>query len=137
MVTFSIVYRIGSVGVFDEPMTVQIPVNGGIDPNALEIYYFSESEEHRGWYRGEEVIGWMAPGSLGVVEEDGQIFVQLEVNHSGVVQLGKRASVNVGSVVSIDLRSLVSQGVLLLVLLLGFGVMHVVFGTKRRVKGEG
>jgi len=45
------VYRIGPSRVFDEPQTIQIPVPEGMDANSLEIYYFSESQLHYGWYR--------------------------------------------------------------------------------------
>ena len=81
------VYRIGPAGVFDVPAPVWIPVPAGADVDALEVCYFSEAEEHRGWYRAGNVIGWMVPGSRRTVVEDGQTYIEIEVNHSGVVQL--------------------------------------------------
>ena len=83
------VYRIGPAGVFDAPAPVWIPVPQGADTDALEVCYFSEAEEHRGWYRAENVIGWMVPGSRRTVVEDGQTYIEIEVNHSGVVQLAR------------------------------------------------
>lgn len=88
-------YRIGPEGVFDQPVPFWIPVPEGADPNTLEIYYFSEAQEHRGWYRGENVLGWMTPDSRAVVEEDGQLFIEIQVNHSGIVQLADARSVKV------------------------------------------
>ncbi len=80
-------YRIGPDGVFDEAISVRIPIPAEADPNAFGIYYFSESKEHRGWYRGENVIGWIVPESRRTVEENGEVFIEIQVNHSGVVQL--------------------------------------------------
>ncbi len=97
------VYLMGPVGVFDEAVVVQVPVPEGIDPAELGVYYFSESALHRGWYPAERVSGWMLPGSLGVVEEEGQTYLRLEVNHSGVIQLGRSIPVNVGSALSFDM----------------------------------
>ncbi len=88
-------YRIGPNGVFGQPVSFWIPVPEGADPDALEIYYFSETEEHRGWYPAENVIGWMAPDSRAVVEEDGQFFIEILVNHSGIVQLADAQSAKV------------------------------------------
>jgi len=95
-------YRIGPVGVFMEPVTVQIPVPRGSNVEELDIYYFSESPEHEGWYLGENVIGWMVPESRVTVEEDGQTYIQIEVNHSGVLQLGRAIKVELGSVATLD-----------------------------------
>ena len=64
----------------------------------LDIYYYSESPEHEGWYRGERVIGWLVPDSMEVVEEDGQVYFEFEVNHSGVMQLGRDVSAKLGAV---------------------------------------
>jgi hypothetical protein len=97
------VYRLGPPGVFMEAVVVQIPVPAGMDPAELGVWYFSESARHCGWYPGDRVQGWIAPESLGVVEEDGELYVQFEVNHSGVMQLGRRIPVNVGGVVSFDI----------------------------------
>ncbi|MEA3365163.1 MAG: chitobiase/beta-hexosaminidase C-terminal domain-containing protein [Candidatus Hydrogenedentes bacterium] len=103
-------YRIGPDGVFDQPIPFWIPLPEGADVNALEIYYFSEAEEHRGWYLGENVIGWMVPDSRTVVEQDGQYFLEIQVNHSGIVQLADAQTVKVRADVSMFLGFAVLLG---------------------------
>jgi len=93
------VYRIGPVGVFDQPATVQIPLQDGVDPEAAAIYYFSESGAHPGWYPAENVVGWIAPGSRRTAVEDGQTYLEIQVNHSGVLQLGSPAQARAVSTV--------------------------------------
>ncbi len=68
--------------------------------------------------------GWMAPDGMGVVEEAGQAYVQFEVNHSGVVQLGRRIPVQVGGVVAFDVGAEGSrrQWVLFCAVVLALGV---------------
>jgi len=87
------VYRIGPSRVFDEPQTIQIPVPEGMDANSLEIYYFSESQLHYGWYRGENVVGWLVPGSRHTVVEDDVQYIEIQINHAGLLQLGKPGEV--------------------------------------------
>jgi len=87
----SSVYRIVPAGVFAEPLTIQIPVSPGQDPDSLAIYYFSEAASHTGWYVGENVVGWLVPGSRQTIEADGETYIEVQVNHSGVLQLGKSA----------------------------------------------
>ncbi|MFP4174095.1 MAG: PASTA domain-containing protein [Candidatus Hydrogenedentota bacterium] len=89
------VYRISPAKVFEEPQTVRLPVDG--DPADLDIYYYSESPEHEGWYRGERVIGWLVSDSVRTVDEDGAAYLEFEVNHSGVMQLGRDVSAKLGS----------------------------------------
>lgn len=103
-------YRIGPDGVFDQPVPFWIPLPDGADVNALDIYYFSEAEEHRGWYLGENVIGWMVPDSRTVVEQDGQYFLEIQVNHSGIVQLADAQTVKVQADVGIFLGFAVILG---------------------------
>ena len=59
-------YRIAPGEVFDEPMLVRLPVAD--DPSDLDIYYYSESPDQEGWYRGEQVIGWLVSDSVETVE---------------------------------------------------------------------
>ncbi|NIA13909.1 MAG: hypothetical protein GWP08_07500 [Nitrospiraceae bacterium] len=96
------VYRIGPAGVFDEPLVVQIPVPGGVPADRLGVYYFSESLQHYGWHRGDAVSGWLVPGSLRTVYVNGQRCVEIEVNHSGIVQLGQNVEVQLGGVGSFE-----------------------------------
>jgi hypothetical protein len=90
------VYRIGPAQVFAQPVTIQIPVAPGSNPDDLEVYYYSESAAHIGWHRGENVVGWMAPAARRTVEADGQTYVEIQVNHAGVVQLGRALKLTLG-----------------------------------------
>ncbi len=112
-------YRIGPDGVFDQPVPFWIPVPEGADLDSIELYYFSESTENWGWYLGENVIGWMVPGSRRLVEEDGQVYLELELNHAGIVRLADSQSVKVRADVGI---------------LLGFAVILGMKFTQRRKK---
>jgi len=87
----SAMYRIGPVGVFDDALTAWIPIAGDADVDGFEVYYFSDSPEHRGWYPADQVIGWLVAGSDRIVVENGQTYVEIQVNHSGIVQLATRA----------------------------------------------
>lgn len=93
----SSVYRISPAGVFSEPLTIQIPVAAGQDPDSLAIYYFSEAASHNDWYLGDNVVGWLVPGSRRTVEVDGKTHIEVQVNHSGVMQLGKAVQFKLGS----------------------------------------
>ena len=90
------VYRIGPAGVFEEPLTVRLAIAPDLDPQNADIYYYSEDPDQEGWYRGERVMGWKLPGSVQVIEEDGIVYLEFEVNHSGVVQLGRDVSPKLG-----------------------------------------
>jgi hypothetical protein len=86
------VYRIGPAEVFSDPVTIQIPIAEGTDPGEVEIFYFSESTAHPGWYHADDVVGWLAPDSVQIVDENGKTFAEFQTNHSGVVQLAVRRS---------------------------------------------
>jgi len=104
-------YRIGPDEVFEQAVPFWIPVPADADLNTLEIYYFSEAEEHRGWYLGENVIGWMVPDSRRLVEQDGQLFLEIEVNHSGILQLADSESVKVRADIGIFLALAAALGI--------------------------
>lgn len=91
----SAVYQISPSAIFENPVPIWIPVPEGANLQSLEIYYFSQAEEHRGWYLGENVIGWISRGSRAVVEKDGHLFLEIQVNHSGIVQLADGQSLKV------------------------------------------
>lgn len=97
------VYRVGPAGVFAAPVTVQIPVPADQAADQLAIYYYSEAASHTGWYPAENVVGWLVPESRQVVEKDGQVLIEVQVNHSGVLQLGKSAKTRLGSVADINI----------------------------------
>ena len=82
------IYRLSPSGVYDTPLTIRIPVESATAASGTDIFYYSESRLHRGWYKGANAIGFVVPGSRRVVTEGGQYFVQFQVNHSGVFQLG-------------------------------------------------
>jgi Bacterial Ig-like domain len=128
----SAVYRIGPAGVFEEPLAVLIPVPQGKSPEDLGIYYFSESERHRGWYRGENVTGWIVPDSRVVVEEDGQVYIQIEVNHSGLLQLGQAIEIQLGSVMAVDVGADGSRGQWLSVIATVLLLSAVFAGVRRK-----
>jgi hypothetical protein len=108
--TASHVYRVGPAGAFGKPFVALIPVSGNERPEALCVYYYSESDRHRGWYSGENVGGWMVPHSRTVVEKDHRLYIQVEVNHSGVLELGRPARVQLGSVATLDVGANGSLG---------------------------
>ncbi len=96
------VYRIAPAGVFDRPLTVQIPVASGLDAASLEIYYYSEAATHAGWYRGVNVAGWMVPDSRREVAADERTYIEIQVNHSGVLQVAQPVKVKLGSAAPVD-----------------------------------
>jgi hypothetical protein len=53
------------------------------DLKTLTIYCFRETQHHRGWYRGENVVSWSVLESRRLVEQDG---LEIQVNQSGMVQ---------------------------------------------------
>ena len=99
----SVPYRIGPWGMYEEPVCVQIPLPRSCRSDRIRIYYRSEGSPALGWYAAESVIGWLVPGSEMIVEEDGQVFCEFQVNHSGVVQLGQRLEVDLGGVGYLDI----------------------------------
>ena len=77
--------------VYDEPVAIQIPVPDGSRAGDLVIYYYSESSAHSGWYPADAVDGWMVSGSRRTVRDDGETFIEIQVNHGGIVALGRAA----------------------------------------------
>jgi hypothetical protein len=98
----SSVYRVGPAAVFAQPLTVQIPVAPGTNPADLDVYYYSESAQHSGWYRGSNVSGWMAPDSRRTVQVGGETCIEIQVNHSGVLQLGQAVKVALGNATPVE-----------------------------------
>ena len=95
------VYRIRPPGVFEQPVTIRIPVTEGSDLQALDVYYFSESVHHRGWYSGANVEGWLASCPR-IIRTHGETYLEIQVNHSGVMQLGRSAQLRIGNATVID-----------------------------------
>ena len=130
------VYRVGPTGVFAVAQPVLIPVPEGVDPEQVDLYYFSESARHPGWYQGENVMGWIVEGSRTVVEEDGRLFIQVGLTHSGVLQLGRSTRIDLGGVASVGVavRGTKAQwGSVVLTL----GALTILFaGLRRRTRRE-
>jgi len=99
------VYRIGPSGVFTKAVPVQIPLAPGLNPDDLDIYYYSESAAHAGWYQGANVVGWIVPKTRRTVTADGQSYLEIQVNHSGVLQLGQALKVRFGSAAPLELSA--------------------------------
>ncbi len=80
-------YRIEPTGAFATPVTLQVPLDKACAPEDVEIYYFSESALHQGWYPAADVTGWIVSETAQMVNDKGQIYIELQVNHSGILQL--------------------------------------------------
>ncbi|GMW03862.1 MAG: hypothetical protein AMXMBFR84_49960 [Candidatus Hydrogenedentota bacterium] len=91
-------YRVTPVGVFDEPVSMQLPVPNGFDPETLSIFYFSESSRHPGWFPVERVNGLLAEPA-----QRGNGYVTVSVNHSGVLALGQPVGIPVASIGPVDI----------------------------------
>ncbi len=83
------VYRLGPATVFEQPVELQIPVASEADVPGTDLYYYSESMDLPGWYKGDNVAGWLVPGSRRVIRSGKKIYLRYLVNHAGVVQLGR------------------------------------------------
>ncbi len=86
-VPLSSAYRIAPTGAFATPVTLQVPLDKACAPEDVEIYYFSESALHQGWYPAADVTGWLVSETAQVVNDKGNIYLELQVNHSGIFQL--------------------------------------------------
>lgn len=86
-------YTITPEGAFAEPLTVELPLPNGVAPDDVEIYYYSESAAHAGWYPADQIKGWLVPSSRQTITRDGHTYIQFQVNHSGTVQLGHAETV--------------------------------------------
>ncbi|GMW00545.1 MAG: hypothetical protein AMXMBFR84_16820 [Candidatus Hydrogenedentota bacterium] len=85
-------YHVLPQGAYANAVSIAIPVPEGEDPANLTLCYFSESNDHRGWFPAHEVKGWLKDSEIRNEVIDGQQHVVFEVNHSGVLQLGKTAA---------------------------------------------
>jgi hypothetical protein len=81
-------YRMSPGEVFSTPVTMQIPVPQGVDPGSMAVYYQSLNPMTPGWHLAQNVTGWMVPGSMQIVKSGSQMFIQIQVNHAGMVKLG-------------------------------------------------
>ncbi len=81
------VYTLGPDAVFDEPVLIQLPLPAEYNLDDCKLFYYSVSSEHPGWYPAEYVKGWLASRGQVITAEDGAVYLQLEVNHGGIVQI--------------------------------------------------
>jgi hypothetical protein len=112
------VYRVTPSQVFNAPTTILIPLPENCRDDA-DIYYYSESIKHAGWYPALNVTGFIEPGTRKAVEMDGQRYIEIQVNHGGIVQLGQTIRLNLGGTTSIELGYTRNPGAWLLSLALG------------------
>ena len=96
------VFQIEPTGVYSHPVNIKIPINTMTKYENLTVYYYSESPSHSGWYRGENVQGWMVPGSTKILSENGQKYFEFAINHSGIIQLARINQVRLGGFGSLD-----------------------------------
>jgi hypothetical protein len=81
------IYTFVPSGVFDPPITLEIPLPPTVDPATVQMLYYSESAAHQGWFRAEDVEGWIVPESIQITKCDSGACLVFEVTHSGVLQL--------------------------------------------------
>ncbi len=83
----SAIYEILPHALFEEPITVQLPVPDTLDAATLDIWYFGEAAHEMSWCPNDTLRGWLVPGSRRVVMIGGQEYLEFQVNHAGIVQL--------------------------------------------------
>lgn len=83
------VWRISPDGLYNQPVTVQVPLSEPVPLEELEIWYYSENGGQEGWYRGENVLGWLVPDTLRVVNAGDQLYVEFQATHSGAFQIAR------------------------------------------------
>ena len=76
-------YRLGPEGVYPLPQRVWLPAPDGANTNALAVYYYYGGDEDCGWYRAENVEGWLASHDYWQLELDGVTYLGFLVHHSG------------------------------------------------------
>jgi hypothetical protein len=89
------IYVISPDSVFNSSQTIQIPLPKDYESGLLDIRYYSDSIEHKGWCSSQSVIGWLASVPETITENDGMTYVQIELNHGGILQiLSKQTKLN-------------------------------------------
>lgn len=71
--------------VFDNPVTIYIPVSGATDLDSLNIYHYNPKT---GWKLAIEGDGWLVPGSKVNHSETNPPTIEIKVNHFSGVQAG-------------------------------------------------
>ncbi len=71
--------------VFDNPVTIYIPVPGATDPGGLSVYHYNPKT---GWKLAIEGDGWLVPGSRVNHPETNPPTIEIKVNHFSGAQAG-------------------------------------------------
>ncbi len=129
-------YRIVPDGPYTVPQRVWIPVPGDVSADALSPYYFHGNGAHGAWYPGQNVEGWLAPGSSLVLDLNGTTYYGILVNHGGTVALGLRDAptlpANASMSPSDQLFAGFPENVLLLALVLAILGLSQIRSNRRR-----
>jgi len=94
----SATFSVGPTGVYEVPVVVQLPIPEGYRESDVELFYFSESQRHRGWYRASAVTGLIVPNSREVIYVNGRAHLQCSLNHSAFLQFGVPSETAVASI---------------------------------------
>ncbi|MBI2425866.1 MAG: putative Ig domain-containing protein [Candidatus Hydrogenedentes bacterium] len=85
-------YALVPDAVYEAPRRVWLPVPAGVDAATLyPWYYYATDSGHEAWYPASAVSGWLVPDSMEILEEDGQTYYGMLVNHGGTMQLATLA----------------------------------------------
>ena len=80
-------YLVGPERPYELPQRVWLPVPKDVDPDDVSVWYHHPVGSDAGWYRAEEIVGWLTSGECHVLELDGTTYIGFLVGHSGTVQL--------------------------------------------------
>ena len=81
-------YELGPRETFAVPQRVWLPVPDGIDAASVEPHYLFGNDGVPQWRGGEDVEGWLVPGSGLLIQLDGITYYGFAVRHAGLVRLG-------------------------------------------------
>ena len=79
-------YTIGPEQVFDTPQLVWLPLPTGRASQSVQLYYYHPYGENAGWYKAQNVQGWLASGNEDPIVIDGTHYIGLRVHHAATVQ---------------------------------------------------
>ena len=99
------VYRVAEYQAFAAPQRVWLPVPEGFNGSDLSIFYYQPTGDAAGWYPGENVDGWLVPGSLTIETIDGTQFLSVELRHGATLQLGVPSDAAGASIVPLKVNA--------------------------------
>ncbi|GMV99464.1 MAG: hypothetical protein AMXMBFR84_06030 [Candidatus Hydrogenedentota bacterium] len=109
-IDLTVAYQVGSAfrtlpeAAFLVPLTVQLPVPEGEDASALEVWYYSDSARHPGWYPVSAIAGLCLGHSSTVIVQDRE-YIQININHSATLALAVPAEVPLASFGRMDVAA--------------------------------